>query len=458
MRYPSYPSYKPSGVEWLGDVPEHWDAKWLKWTATYRVSNVDKVPAENEVPVRLCNYTDVYYRDFISSETELMETTATTDEIRRFRLLKGDVVITKDSESWDDIAVPAYVRGSIPDLVCGYHLAFIRPDPIFLSGAYLFRCLQAEGINDQFQVAASGVTRFGLPKASIGTAWIPMPPVPEQEAIASFLDSRTAKIDTLIEKKHALIEKLKEKRVALISRTVTRGLPPEAARAVGLNPHPKLKTSGIEWLGDVPENWEMKRLNRIATISYGIGGEIDRSLESGLKTVSLPNIDIEGRLNLDDVPFAEVSEIEKRMVLLQKGDLLFNWRNGSSDHLAKTAFFDSEGEYSHVSFLLRLRFNPTDSWSAFYHYLLNGYRITGFFKHSKAGVNNTFNLTELSALPVICPPVEEQHVIADYLERETAKIDRMIEKVNAAIEKLREYRTALITAAVMGKIDVRHAA
>jgi type I restriction enzyme, S subunit len=104
-----YDRYKSSGLEWLGDVPEHWEVKRLKTSATYKVSNVDKVAAEEEMPVRLCNYTDVYYHDHITPDLELMETTATSEEIRRFGLKVGDVVITKDSEEWTDIAVPALV-------------------------------------------------------------------------------------------------------------------------------------------------------------------------------------------------------------------------------------------------------------------------------------------------------------------------------------------------------------
>jgi type I restriction enzyme S subunit len=282
-----------------------------------------------------------------------------------------------------------------------------------------------------------------------------LPPVAEQRAIAAFLDRETGRMDALVAKKRELIERLKEKRTALISRTVTRGLPPAAAKAAGLPVNPPLKPSGLDWLGDIPKHWQVMPLKRVSQISYGVGGGIDRSLEEGLRTLSLPNIDFEGNLLLEDVPYAEVTEKEKRQVLLRKGDLLFNWRNGSSDHLGKTAYFDADGEYSHVSFLLRIRFDSEEHCSKFFRYLLGGYRLTGFFKHSKAGVNNTFNLSELSALPVMFPPLPEQTAIAAYLDLETAKLDALVGKVEAAVERLQEYRTALITAAVTGKIDVR---
>ena len=260
MKLPAYPRTKQSGVEWLGDVPEHWEVKRLKTSATCWVSNVDKVPADDELPVRLCNYTDVYYHDHITPDMELMETTATADEIRRFGLRVGDVVITKDSEEWSDIAVPALVMKTAPDLVCGYHLAIIRSRPKALLGDYLLRAFQSCAVNQQFQVAASGVTRYGLPKASIGDAWIPLPDVAEQRAIAAFLDRETGRVDRLVAKKRELIERLKEKRTALISRTVTRGLPPAAARAAGLPANPPLKPSALDWLGDIPKHWEVKRL------------------------------------------------------------------------------------------------------------------------------------------------------------------------------------------------------
>jgi type I restriction enzyme S subunit len=212
---------KPSGVEWLGHVPEHWEVNRLKTSAHYVVSNVDKVPNENELPVRLCNYTDVYYNDYITPEMELMETTAAAQEIKKFKLEKEDVVITKDSEEWSDIAVSALVKETAANLVCGYHLAIIHPKPKVLSGQFLHRLFHASEINHQFQVAATGVTRYGLPKSAIGEALIPLPPISEQQAIAAFLDRETGKIDKLIGKVETAIEKLNEYRTALISAAVT---------------------------------------------------------------------------------------------------------------------------------------------------------------------------------------------------------------------------------------------
>ena len=175
MKLPTYAKHKQSCVEWFPEVPEHWTPKRLKTAARCWVSNVDKVPADGELPVRLCNYTDVYYNERITPDMPFMETTATADEISRFHLEPGDVVITKDSEEWSDIAVPALVVETADDLLCGYHLGIARPNENELCGEYLLRAFQAGAVNQQFQVAATGVTRYGLPKSAIGDAWLPFP-------------------------------------------------------------------------------------------------------------------------------------------------------------------------------------------------------------------------------------------------------------------------------------------
>jgi len=218
---PENPPLKPSGIEWLGNVPKHWEVKRLKAFASYKVSNVDKDSKEGEIPVRLCNYTDVYYNDLISPDQDLMEATATADEIKRFHLKPDDIVITKDSEDWRDIAIPARVARTSYDLVCGYHLAIVSSERHVADGSYLLRSFQSKAINCQFQVAASGVTRYGLPKPAIGEAVFPLPPLPEQIAIAAYLDEETAIIDALVAKVETAIERLLEYRSALISAAVT---------------------------------------------------------------------------------------------------------------------------------------------------------------------------------------------------------------------------------------------
>ena len=213
-------------------APEHltdasssvWESKPLKAVSNYSVSNVDKITINDEIPIRLCNYTDVYNNEFIRLDLNFMTATATEDEIRKFGLLVDDVIITKDSESWDDIGIPAIVQETATDLVCGYHLAVLRPIPDRIRGRYLFRCLQAKPIRVQLELNATGVTRFGLPKDAIGKLLLPVPPPERQDAIADFLDQETAKIDTLIEAKRLLLGLLAEKRKALITHAVIRGL------------------------------------------------------------------------------------------------------------------------------------------------------------------------------------------------------------------------------------------
>jgi type I restriction enzyme S subunit len=440
MKLPAYRKYKPSDIHWLGDLPATWDLKRLKFAARIEMG---QSPSSTEYA------SNSDERPFLQGNGEFGD----RHPIARLFCDSAPKVAPPS-------AILLSVRAPVGELNeadqpygIGRGLCAVMPKPARLDNHYAWYLLAVT--RTDLVSRETGSTYGAVSVDEVGDMAVCLPTTTEQRAIADFLDQETARLDTLVRKKRELIETLKEKRTTLISRTVTRGLPPEAARAAGLNPQAKLKSSGIEWLGDIPEHWVVKLLKRIAKINYGVGGEIDRSLESGLKTISLPNIDIEGRLNVDDVPYADVSEAEKRDLLLRKGDLLFNWRNGSSDHLGKTAYFNEDGEFSHVSFLLRLRFDPRKNDSRFFQHLLGGYRTTRFFSHSKAGVNNTFNLSELAALPVICPPTPEQRAIADFLDSETVKLDRMMEKVEAAIEKLQEYRTAIITAAVTGKIDVR---
>lgn len=212
---------KDSGVEWLGMIPEHWEVKRLKFAATPRPSNIDKKSIEGQRVVYLCNYTDVYKNEFITEKLSYMKATATEEQINKFKLEKGDVIVTKDSEDPQDIAIPAVVKEDLDGVVCGYHLTHIKVDRKQLNGFYLFRLFQGFQFNQQFTVLANGVTRYGLSTAAFSDAYILIPPLVEQNKIVKYLDDKTALIDKAVSKERRLIELLMEERTALINEVVT---------------------------------------------------------------------------------------------------------------------------------------------------------------------------------------------------------------------------------------------
>jgi type I restriction enzyme S subunit len=213
--------FKPSGVEWIGDIPEHWEARRLRTLAAVRASGVDKNTNEGEASVMLCNYVDVYKNDRITANINFMKATATPEEIRSFELKPGDVIITKDSESWDDIAIPTFVPEVLPGVVCAYHLALIRPFSGEIEGEFLFRTFSSDPVADQFRIAATGVTRFGLAQGAIKGAFFPLPPLKEQRAIIAHINEKCAEISQAISRGEREIELMLEYRTRLISDVVT---------------------------------------------------------------------------------------------------------------------------------------------------------------------------------------------------------------------------------------------
>lgn len=212
---------KPSGIEWLGDIPNHWDVALVKHVADVRFSGVDKHSHDHEIPVRLCNYTDVYKNDKITDEMDLMRATATAGEIARLTLKAGDVIITKDSETPDDIAVPAWVPEGLPGVVCAYHLGLLRPDPGRIEGEFLFRAIGSARIAEQFHVLATGVTRFALGKHDVKNAVIALPRVEEQRAICMWIDDECKPLEDAIQRAEEEIKLIREYRDRQIADVVT---------------------------------------------------------------------------------------------------------------------------------------------------------------------------------------------------------------------------------------------
>ncbi len=446
-RLAPYPSYKGSAVKWFGRIPAHWQTHRLKHVATVQPSNVDKKSEDGELPVKLCNYVDVYHHDRITAGMDFMRATATEAEKRKFQLQTGDVCVTKDSEEWSDIAVPAYVAEDVPDLLCGYHLALVRPRIGHTHGGFLARAFAAAGVNDQFRVEANGITRFALGQDALCDALFPVPPFDEQQAITEFLDRETGKIDALVKKKERLIELLQEKRTALISHAVTQGLNPDAP----------MKDSGIPWVGNIPRHWEVKRLKLIAEVRSGVAKGRDFG---GRDTMEVPYLRVanvqDGYLDLADVATIVIATTELKRFSLRKGDVLMN-EGGDYDKLGRGSVWQGQVEpcvhQNHV-FAVRPHHIQDSDW-------INTITLTCYAKfyfmfRSKQSTNlASISGTNIQELPVVMPPRSERQAVLGFLAQQTAQLDGLVAKIRTVVERLQEYRAAIISAAVTGQIDVR---
>lgn len=436
-RFRPYPDYRESSLPNVARIPSHWDFCRLKHVSTVRPSNVDKKSVEGQVPVLLCNYVDVYKNDFITNDISFMPATASEAQVKSFQLQAGDVIVTKDSESWQDIAVPAFVSGTLHGVVCGYHLALIRSNPIKMDGEFLSRCFSASALSHQFHISANGITRFGLGTNAISDSSFPIPPVDEQKQIASFLRTETAKIDALIAKKERLIELLQEKRTALISHAVTKGIDPNAP----------MKDSGIEWLGRIPAHWGIVQSRRVFKVRNEPAHESDPQLTASQKYGMLPQTEFmekEGRRvvvtikGADSLRHVEPDDFVISLRSFQGGIEWCKLRGSVTFHyvVLKTVKPIHPPYFGHLfksnAFIQALR------------------STTDFIRD---GQDLRYSHFVLIALPAV--PLGEQAAIARFLDEEMDRLDRLVTKVGEAIDKLREYRTALISAAVTGKIDVR---
>ncbi len=435
-----YPQYRPSGISWLGDIPAHWEIKPLKTVSNVQFSNVDKLSFDEETPVKLCNYVDVYKNDYITANMDFMQATATPSEIAKFDLKQGDVLLTKDSETWDDIAVPAYVTQDLDGVICGYHLAQIRPRRE-LTGKYLFRAFQTSEVVCQLHVAANGVTRYGLSQGDIRGTPIYVPPIEEQQEIAAYLDRETRKIDELIFRKERFLTLLAEKRSALISHAVTRGL----------NPDTPTKESGVEWLGKIPAHWELKRLKDVSLLNAKTLPE-DTDPNNEILYIDISGVDAEGNISeAQEFLFKDAPSRARRIV--QSGDTILSTVR---TYLKAIAFVDDAKSHLIVSTGFAVITPSKGLHKRYVYYFIRSDGFIGEIVAQSDGVGYpAITPTRLACLPVVIPPLEEQKRISAFLDMETSKIDRLTEKTRQHIARLQERRSALISAAVTGKIDVR---
>jgi len=432
-----YNRYRQSGDAWLREVPEHWKVSKLKYLADANPSNVDKKSVEGERTVLLCNYVDVYKNEYIASGLDFMSATASRQQIEKFELKAGDVMLTKDSEDPCDIAVPAVVKEDLPGVVCGYHLTHIRPNSEILNGLYLFRLFQSYTFNQQFTTKANGVTRFGLPAAAISDAAVACPPLNEQRAIVSYLDEKTALIDETIRRKQRLIELLQEERTALINQAVTRGLDPDVP----------MKPSGVEWLGEIPAHWELKKLKHIAEIRYGLG-QPPRYKEDGLPLIRATNV-YRGTIDENNLVYVDPDDVPwDRNPQLKCGDIVVV-RSGA--YTADSAIIPAkfEGAITGYDMVVSVREGQSDFVA--FTFLSDYVLLAQLYQHRLRAAQPHLNREELAETLIACPPADEQTRIAKHLTQGRSAISRVVEKVGTEIELLQEYRTALINEVVTGK-------
>ena len=449
MSFPRYPAYKDSGVEWLAEVPGHWDVQPFKHQVDRNDGGVwgeDPDGIDDTIVLRSTEQTvDGHWKLDDPAPRKLSES-----EIRGSLLAEDDLLLTKSSGSSLHIGKTTLVTAEIATMRCCYSnfMQRIRMRPTFLPKLAWY-VMNNDLARLQFDLLSNSSTGLAnLNATMVGQIVVPVPLLPEQTQIAAFLDRETAKIDALVAEQRRLMALLKEKRQAVISHAVTRGL----------NPHAPMKPSGIEWLGDVPEHWEVIALKRIADVQTGVAKGKDHGNRN---TITVPYLRVanvqDGYLDLETVATMDIPAEDLQRYALQPGDVLMN-EGGDFDKLGRGHVWDGQIDpcitQNHV-FAVRPR-NVTSAW-------LNA--ITGsdfaqfyFMTRSKQSTNlASISSTNLMELPVVLPPESEQKSILMFIADQSARFDTLKTEAQRAIDLLQERRTALISAAVTGQIDVRGA-
>jgi type I restriction enzyme S subunit len=438
MSFPRYPTYKDSGVEWLGEVPGHWKAVPLKTVSTHN----DDVLDESTAPDTEITYVDISSVDGINGikMKEDMLFAAAPSRARR-RVKHGDVIVSTVRTYLKAIA---RIRDPEENLIVSTGFAVIRPHGE-LAPDFLGHLVSAGFFVDQVIARSTGVSYPAINASELVAIPVPVPPLPEQTQIAAFLDRETAKIDTLVAEQRRLMELLKEKRQAVISHAVTRGL----------NPNAPMKPSGIEWLGDVPEHWEVQPIKRIVSVPITDGPhETPNFIDEGVPFVSAEAVS-SGSINFSKVRacISEEDNVRYSLKYAPKLHDIYMVKSGATTGI--TAIVEDRTDFNIWSPLAAIRCNE----GSVPHFVLNFMRSKHFQEavtlNWSFGTQQNIGMGVIENLSCTVPPVDEQHEIAQVLKTESTKFDILTTEAQRAIDLLQERRTALISAAVTGQIDVR---
>jgi type I restriction enzyme S subunit len=391
----------------------------LRHIAEVFFSNVDKKSVDGEVPVRLCNYTDVYYNDRVVAEMPFMEATATADQIARFSLRAGDVLLTKDSETADDIGISAYVAEDLPGVLCGYHLALVRPRIEGVDGRYLHRVLTASATRGQFEIAATGVTRFGLRYDAVAGVRVRTPELPVQRAIADYLDAEVLAMDNLLANKRRLIELLQERIDSAIMQLVGRSAVVEEGEQVPAAPIRRLLT----------------KLDR----PLGGGTEVITAFRDGQVTA---------RALRRSEGFTESWTEGARVQGVSRGDVVIHGLDGFAGAIGTS---EADGVCSPVYHVC----SPIDGGDAdFYGRMLRLLATTGYLGNFATSTRERAvdfrNWDLFGRIPIPAVEMAEQHRIGDRIRR-LAPIRGRVARSEVLIN---ERKQAVVTAALTGQLAI----
>ena len=442
QRFRRYPDYRDSGVEWLGEIPAHWERYRLRWTVHGCQNGVwgDEADGMNDtICVRVADFNRTQFLVNLHDPT----LRSIDPRIAETRLLKKKDLLLEKSGGGEKQPVGAVVMYNhrLP-AVCSNFVARMPVakghHPRYLT--YLHAALYTARINTRSIKQSTGIQN--LDGASYLSEYVGTPGDREQCGIATFLDRETAKIDALVETKERLIELLQEKRTALITRAVTRGL----------DPNVPMKDSGVEWLGEMPANWEMKPLSyKLERITYGFTNPMPTADEGPYMLTALDIGD--GQILYENARRTTNDAFERDLTDKSRprgGDLLLT-KDGT---LGRVAVADGRRVAINQSIAL-LRFDRSVHVRFMQHLLLAApYQDRMAFEAGGTTIKHIY-ISRLARMPIGIPPKQDQKVISDFVGQEKTKADILIAKVHQAIDHLKEYRTALISAAVTGKIDVR---
>jgi len=453
VRYSKYPSYRDSGVEWLGEVPTDYRYIRLKFLGkTFGglsgKAGKDFNQEDNDDNKSFIPFTNIANNHYIQPNN-LGTVTIASDESQN-QVKKNDLFFLMSSEGYEDLGKSSLLEFDMNE---SYLNSFCKGFRILngsINPKYLNYLLSGDTYRQLLYTQGNGFTRINLRLEKLNDLPLLIAnTLQEQKTIANYLDIATAKIDSLIEKQTKLIALLKEKRQAVISTAVTRGLDSTVA----------MKDSGVEWLGEIPEAWTQTPLRYIGRLQNGIskGGDY---FGSGFPFINYGDIYKNGTLPLHVKGLAKSNKEDQHIYSVRTGDVFFTRTSETIDDIGMAATcVETINNATFSGFTIRFRQLKRVLNENFSKYYFRTGHAQAFFEEQLNLVTRaSLGQDILKQLPVLLPPMEEQEVIANYLDDKTSKIDILISKSTKAIDLLKEKRTALISSAVSGKIDVRESA